>query len=104
MCIPAIATLEEFQESIANTPVYDDESFALDCLGAGNDRTVTWIKDGGQLPPGDFGPEESGEENDEHISYDQGVGFRSRFLWISPAINAKCDTVTRHNGQYTCTV
>ena len=73
----AYATIEEFPSSPQN-PVYDDPDFVLDCLGAGNERTVKWTKGGADLSDDDFELIKSGFETGGDYSFEQEEAYRER--------------------------
>ena len=72
-------------------------------MGAGNNIDVSWSKDGGDFPSADF-DDEAAKEVDGDFTYGQKKAWSSSFTWKQPVIDATCDTVARHNGEYTCTV
>ena len=78
LCFPwtAYATIEEF-ETGPPSPAYDDPDFFLDCLGAGNERAVTWTKDGTDLPRAEFDLVESKIETGDYI-FGQEKAYRKR--------------------------
>ena len=83
--------------------MFTDQTFGLICNATGNERTMSWRKQGGQL--GNWRPQvdETNPTDPDKTRYGQDEVLQSTLPWLQPGPEATCDNVDRHDGTYVCT-
>ena len=73
-------------------------NFTLECLGSGDEPTITWTLNGNEVSGQEFEDQEDTPETGGEYEYGQASAVRSSIKWIPPARH--CSTVDRHQGEY----